>query len=71
MERIYLKSSELNWVQYNEHTGLLRTEFKKGDIYRYFEIPLHIYIGLINADSKGRYFNEYIRNAGYGYEKED
>jgi hypothetical protein len=71
MERVYLDSSELNWVHYNEHTLVLRAEFKKGDVYRYFGVPLHIYAGLISADSHGRYFNEYVRNAGYDYEKEN
>ncbi|MGH9721406.1 MAG: KTSC domain-containing protein, partial [Bryobacteraceae bacterium] len=37
-------------------------EFHSGAIYHYFEVPLETYRELLQADSKGRYFNQHIRN---------
>jgi KTSC domain-containing protein len=62
MERVYLESSLLTWVEYNPQTRVLDVEFRTGELYRYFAVPIRSYDGLLEAESKGRYFNKHIRN---------
>ena len=40
----------------------LELEFRSGAIYRYFAVPHAVFDGLIVAESKGAYFNRYVRN---------
>ena len=41
---------------------ILELEFQNGGVYHYFEVPEAIYTELMSASSKGRYFNQNIRN---------
>jgi hypothetical protein len=41
--------------------GRLTIGFDGGGRYDYFGVPEHVYTGLMVAQSKGRYFNQYIR----------
>jgi hypothetical protein len=59
--RVYLQSSELRWVQFDEKHSLLTTEFVAGGIYQYQAVPKAKYLALLAAESKGRYFNANIR----------
>ncbi|MGO9258090.1 MAG: KTSC domain-containing protein [Bryobacteraceae bacterium] len=45
-------------------------EFRTGAIYRYLGVPAQVYKELLRAESKGRYFNQHIRNR-FGYAKID
>jgi hypothetical protein len=42
--------------------AILDLEFRSGAIYRYFAVPPAVVEGLLAAQSKGVYFNTYIRN---------
>ncbi|WP_298727301.1 KTSC domain-containing protein [uncultured Ferrovibrio sp.] len=42
--------------------GILRLVFRTGKIYDYFQVPLQVFAELMDAASKGRYFNFHIRN---------
>jgi len=46
----------------------LDVEFTSGDVYQYFDVPEHLYHGLMNASSKGQFLNDYIRHS-YRYQK--
>jgi len=59
--RIKLESTLLKAVSYDSHTALLEVELRSGDLYRYL-VPARIYSELLQAESKGRYFNHHIRN---------
>ena len=61
MKRTALVSSSLNSVGYEGTT--LEIEFHNGSRYRYYHVPPHVYQGLLNAESYGHFFNEYIVNA--------
>lgn len=61
MERIPVTSSSLNSVGHEGTT--LEIEFHNGSIYRYYKVPPHVYQGLINTESYGQFFNEYIINS--------
>jgi hypothetical protein len=47
----------------------LEIHFQSGAVYRYFGVPDEVCQGLLNADSRGRYFQEHIRNAGFDFVK--
>jgi len=69
MERIPVCSSDLASVGYDRETFTLEIEFKSGSIYQYFNVPYEVYEGLMNAISKGTYFQNHIRNSNYSYVK--
>ena len=57
-----LNSTSLNAVTYQDQQALLELEFKSGAVYHYLDVPPKIYGALLRAESKGVYFNRYIRN---------
>ncbi len=69
MERVQVESSNLASVGYNPETTTLEIEFHSGDIYQYSGVPEDVHQGLMNAESKGKYFHRNIKNAGYPYTK--
>lgn len=69
MERLPVESSNLASVGYDPESAVLEIEFKSGGIYEYSGVPQSVYDGLINAESKGKYFHRYIKNSEYPYSK--
>jgi hypothetical protein len=69
MIRTPVLSSVLRSVGYDETNCTLEVEFLHGGIYTYSNVPESRYSGLMSAPSKGEYFAEYIKKAGYGYRK--
>ncbi len=53
MNRQFVQSSDLQSIGYDQNTNVLEVEFKSGGIYQYFKVPESIYVGLVNASSKG------------------
>jgi len=56
-----VESSTLATVAYDQDRGLLQLEFRSRAVYQYFEVPAAVHEGLLDAASKGRYFNRFIR----------
>jgi hypothetical protein len=56
-----VSSSAMTYVHYDEDTAELDVTFSSGKIYRYVGVPLAIYVGLLEAESKGTFFNEHIK----------
>lgn len=54
-------SSNLAAMGYDELTGELQVQFLNGRIYSYQNVPPDVYMGLVNAPSKGQYFGAMIR----------
>ena len=69
MDRIPVQSSHLASVGYDPATSTLEIEFHGGSVYQYFGVPQEVYEGLLNAGSKGSYFHQNIKEAGYPYTK--
>lgn len=69
MKRQAVSSSNIASIGYDETTSTLEIEFNHGGIYQYFDVPIREYQGLINADSKGKYFDSNIKKGGYRYSK--
>lgn len=68
MQRQLVNSSDLESVGYDPTSLILEIEFKNGNIYHYSGVPLSIYQGLMAAYSKGRFFNDYVKDI-YSYRK--
>lgn len=66
MERTYVESSNIASIGYE--TDTLEIEFLNGGVYQYFDVPQHVYDGIMTADSKGKYFHANIKGV-YRYAK--
>lgn len=59
----YFNSTAIRAASYNNTTGTLTLWFTSGGQgYDYYGVPESVYRGLLNAPSKGTYFNMYIRD---------
>jgi hypothetical protein len=58
---VAVESSLLAHVSYDEPRAILTLEFRDGTVYQYTDVPLQIFQDLLQADSKGAYFNRRIR----------
>ena len=68
MERYSVASSNIASIGYDVNTQTLEVEFFSGMIYQYYGVPEHLYDQLMQAGSKGRFLNTYIKN-GFGYSR--
>jgi len=69
MERERVNSSNIAAIGHSAERSVLEVEFLSGSIYEYYDVPECIYHDLMNADSKGKYLNEFVKKAGYAYLK--
>ena len=58
---VTIQSSLLAGVVYDHDQAILQLEFRSGTAYQYFHVPRQIYQDLLQADSKGAYFNRHVR----------
>lgn len=65
MQRTAVTSSQIKSVGYDPASRTLEVEFTKGAVYQYFDVPEAMYRDLIEAESIGKYFNQFIK---YGKE---
>lgn len=68
MIRKKIESSSIESIGYFRGSETLEIEFKNGSIYQYFGVPIDEYWRLMQADSKGSYFAENIKDE-YNYTK--
>jgi hypothetical protein len=62
MNPVAVPSSSLAQVDYDSHRAILQVVFRDGTAYQYVGVPLRTFHGLLQADSKGAYFNQHIRS---------
>jgi len=55
-------SSMMRSAGYDEDHAVLEIEFVTGPVYRYHAVPKRDWQGLMEAKSKGRYFETHIRD---------
>lgn len=67
MERKYVSSSNIVSIGYDANDMILEVEFKSGAVYQYYDVPQHIYDGLMAASSHGSYLDVYVKKGGYHY----
>lgn len=68
MNRIPVTSSNIRSIGYDRQLANLEVEFTSGDVYRYFDVPEHLYQQFLHASSHGQFLNDYIRYS-YRYQK--
>ena len=69
MDRQPVESSLIRSVGYDLTNSILEIELTgEGRVYEYFDVPLSVYSELMAAESKGEYFNNYIRDL-YSYQQ--
>ena len=61
MRVVTVESTTLATVGYDENLERLQLEFCSRAVYLYFGVPATVYQALLDAPSKGRYFNGAIR----------
>ncbi len=62
MERLIVESSVIFTVGYDTKKGDLEISFRDGGIYLYLGVPAGIYLELMNAESKGAFFDRKIKD---------
>lgn len=62
MIRQEVKSSTLKSIGYDATSGVLEVEFNNSAIYRFSDVPCSKYKDLLQAASKGKYFNKHIKH---------
>jgi hypothetical protein len=67
-KRIKVEQNYLRSVGYDSSNQVLEIEFRRGEVYQYINVPAAVYTDLINAPSRGKYFNANIKEA-YSYRK--
>ena len=61
MRMVAVESSTLAAVGYDARRKLLEVEFCSKAVYHYFGVPAAVHESLLNASSKGTFFNGNIR----------
>ncbi len=56
-----VESTTLATVGYDDSLRMLQLEFRNRAIYQYFGVLAPVHEGLLDAPSKGKYFNRVIR----------
>jgi lysyl-tRNA synthetase class 2 len=62
LDPIPVESSTLNDVAYDTERRRLVLTFASGSVYEYADVPATVARDLLQAESKGRYFNAHIRD---------
>ena len=76
MELVSVNSSNIKQIWYEEDVYIslnrkipvLRVVFTNGGVYDYYQVPKYLHVGLMKAESKGKYFHKNIKNQ-FHYEK--
>lgn len=63
-----MPSTNIASIGYDQPTETLEVEFLNSTIYQYFNVPMNMYEQLMQAGSKGKFLNTYIKNA-YPYSR--
>jgi len=69
LERKEVDSSNIKTVGYMPEHKILEIEFHSGAIYRYAGVPKKVFVGLMRAKSKGKYFNKKVKTQPFKYKR--
>jgi len=56
------ESKMIESTEYDDETHILEVTFNNNDVYAYYNVPESEYDAMIEADSIGKFFNQYIKN---------
>lgn len=57
-----MPSTVIDLFNYDHRSATLRIVFRSGNVYAYKKVPEEVYNDFKKAESKGRYFNQMIKN---------
>jgi hypothetical protein len=57
-----VQSSAITSVRYDHAKRELDITFTTGKLYHYLNVPLEVYVALLDAESKGHFFNKNVRD---------
>ena len=60
LETVNVNSTAINEVKYDVENEALQVEFTNKSKYIYKEVPKHVFKGITDSDSKGKFINQYI-----------
>lgn len=61
MEMIRVRSTAIRAIGYDSDTMRMKITFIEGHTYDFCRVPERIFQGFLNAGSKGRYYDTYIK----------
>jgi hypothetical protein len=59
---IYVDSTAIRQIEYDELSQELIIAFSNGRTYKYVDVPRETYVEFVDADSHGEFFNAYIKD---------
>jgi KTSC domain len=62
VHRTPVDSTSVKSVGYDPDTGTLQVEFVHGGVYEYLGVPEKVHRELLEAESIGAYFTQYVRD---------
>ncbi|WP_219820275.1 KTSC domain-containing protein [Xanthomonas arboricola] len=62
MDMIRVASSAISAIGYDPAGMRMKIQFVQGHTYDFCGVPSHVFQGLRDAGSKGRYYNDHIRD---------
>jgi len=68
VDMIYVDSSNIEAIGYDPNAQELHVQFLSGITYVYYNVPENVYEEIMDAPSKGSYFNRIIKGV-YEYAK--
>lgn len=68
MDRQSVESSHIHSIGYEPDEQIMEVKFKDHSVYQYSEVPEHLYIGIMQAESKGGYLHQRIKGK-FNYKK--
>lgn len=63
MKRVDVESNLIHSITYDEESRILDIRFHDTGMYRYYEVEPEVVEEFLDTESKGQYFNDYIRDA--------
>jgi hypothetical protein len=61
LRHIPVRSMAVASIAYDPATRTLEVVFRKGQVWRYFDVPPSVHRDFLAAESKGRFYNKSIR----------
>lgn len=62
MNRVPVNSSNILSIGYDKDSQMLEVEFNTKRVYRYSNVPPHVYAALMRSQSHGKYLLQHINN---------
>jgi hypothetical protein len=59
---VHVDSSCIDAIAFDSSSSTLKIRFNSGDIYQYSDFPHYLYLGFCDADSKGHFFNQVVKD---------